>query len=58
MYSSSDDGIVKIDADGNITGVGIGTAILTATANGANATTTVSDKRNKSYPVLEIVDSL
>lgn len=58
MYSSSDDGIVKIDADGNITGVGIGTAILTATANGANATTTVSVKRNKSYPVLEIVDSL
>ena len=48
MYSSSDDGIVKIGADGNITGVGIGTAILTATANGANATTTVSVKRNKS----------
>ena len=41
-WSSSDDTIAKVDANGNITAVAKGTATITATASGQTATTKVT----------------
>lgn len=55
-YSSSDESIFTVSADGKIAGIKAGEATLTATADDATASATVLVRRNTSYPVLTVSD--
>ena len=55
-YSSSDESIATVDASGNVTGVAVGTATITATAvSGVSATCNVKVTK-KTYAVGDIIE--
>lgn len=53
-YSSSDESVFTVSADGMLTGIKAGEATLTATAGNANVSATVRVRPNTSYPVLKV----
>lgn len=57
-FSSSDESVVTVNDDGVITGVGAGRAVVKAEVEGGSAQATVTVKRNKSYPVFIVDDTV
>ena len=51
VWTSSDANIVKVDADGMVTGMGHGTAVVTAEVDGVKATYTVRSVKKSSFEI-------
>lgn len=51
VWTSSDANIVKVDADGKVTGMGHGTAVVTAEVDGIKATYTVRSVKKSSFGI-------
>ena len=51
VWTSSDANIVKVDADGMVTGMGHGTAVVTAEVDGVKATYTVRSVKKSSFGI-------
>ena len=51
VWTSSSANIVKVDADGTVTGVGHGTAVITAEVDGVEATYTVRSVKKSSFGI-------
>lgn len=51
VWTSSDSNIVKVDADGTVTGMGHGTAVVTAEVDGVKATYTVRSVKKSSFGI-------
>ena len=51
VWTSSDANIVKVDADGKVTGMGHGTAVVTAEVDGVKATYTVRSVKKSSFEI-------
>lgn len=51
VWTSSDANIVKVDADGKVTGMGHGTAVVTAEVDGVKATYTVRSVKKSSFGI-------